>query len=291
MIVLKDHYHTFAVAFGATRTGKTVQYRIVDYDLAEIVGWTATNVKELDYGMYGVRLLFSALLVGYIQWRNVTDGNLLASEEITVEEDFPTNTEFEVRTLPAADYVVTTDTIAGVTTVGSVTSDVGITQAGADKVWGSSARSLTTFGTLVADIASAVWGAVTRTLTAFAFTPSVTVSDKTGFSLTSAYDPAKTAAQASVCTETRLAELDPSGLPADIAGIPEAPSAADIKTALEADGSKLATIYKIETGRWRIVGTQMIFYDADGTTPILTFDLKDIAGLPTDQNVYERVPT
>lgn len=50
--------------------------------------------------------------------------------------------------------------------VASVTADVGITQAGADKVWGSAARSLTTFGTLVADVATAVWGAATRILTA-----------------------------------------------------------------------------------------------------------------------------
>lgn len=47
-----------------------------------------------------------------------------------------------------------------------MTADVGITQAAADKVWGSAARTLTSFGTLVADTATAIWGAVTRTLTA-----------------------------------------------------------------------------------------------------------------------------
>lgn len=36
--------------------------------------------------------------------------------------------------------------------VTAVTNDVGITQAGADKVWGSAARTLTSFGTLIADI-------------------------------------------------------------------------------------------------------------------------------------------
>lgn len=50
--------------------------------------------------------------------------------------------------------------------VGSVTADVGITQTGADKVWSSAARTLTSFGTLVADTATAVWGAATRILTA-----------------------------------------------------------------------------------------------------------------------------
>jgi hypothetical protein len=38
--------------------------------------------------------------------------------------DVPTVAEFEARTLPAADYVVTTDTIAGATSVGTVTGNV-----------------------------------------------------------------------------------------------------------------------------------------------------------------------
>lgn len=50
--------------------------------------------------------------------------------------------------------------------VASVTADVGITQAAADKVWATTVRSLSTFGTLVADVATAVWGAATRVLTA-----------------------------------------------------------------------------------------------------------------------------
>lgn len=61
-------------------------------------------------------------------------------------------------------------------------------------VWAVTTRTLSSFGTLVADGATAVWAAGSRTLTAFGF--GVTVSDKTGYSLTTAYDPAKTAAQA-----------------------------------------------------------------------------------------------
>jgi len=38
-------------------------------------------------------------------------------------------------------------------------------------VWSETVRSLTTFGTLVADAAAAVWAAATRTLSAFGFTP------------------------------------------------------------------------------------------------------------------------
>lgn len=46
--------------------------------------------------------------------------------------------------------------------VGSVVADVGITQAAADKVWNTASRTLTSFGTLVADI----WSYATRILTA-----------------------------------------------------------------------------------------------------------------------------
>lgn len=64
-------------------------------------------------------------------------------------------------------------------------------------VWAVGTRTLTGFGTLVADIATAVWGAASRTLTAFGFSVTVgTNNDKAGYELTSAYDPAKTAAQA-----------------------------------------------------------------------------------------------
>jgi len=63
-------------------------------------------------------------------------------------------------------------------------------------IWAVGTRTLTGFGTLVADIATAVWGAATRTLSAFGFNVTVaTNNDKTGYALTPAYDPAKTAAQ------------------------------------------------------------------------------------------------
>lgn len=64
-------------------------------------------------------------------------------------------------------------------------------------VWTSGTRTLSSFGTLVADVVTAVWAATTRTLSAFGFSVTVaTNNDKTGYALTSAYDPAKTAAQA-----------------------------------------------------------------------------------------------
>ena len=56
--------------------------------------------------------------------------------------------------------------------------------------------------------------------------------------------------------------------------------------ALQAD---LAVVRAVETGRWQIVNNQMRFYDTTNTL-ILTFDLLDLAGLPTMDAVYQRVP-
>lgn len=63
--------------------------------------------------------------------------------------------------------------IPTVTTVTTVTNDVGITQTAADKVWNSAARTLTSFGTLIVDI----WAYSTRTLTAFSTTLAQSVWD------------------------------------------------------------------------------------------------------------------
>ena len=50
----------------------------------------------------------------------------------------------------------------------------------------------------------------------------------------------------------------------------------------------IGKILKIEKGKWQITGNQMIFYDADGTTPLYTFDLKDKSGIATETNVFSR---
>ena len=68
--------------------------------------------------------------------------------------DIPTVSEFDARTLVAASYFdPAADPVALVT---AVTNDVGITQAGADKVWGSAARTLTALGFVLGN-ADAAW--------------------------------------------------------------------------------------------------------------------------------------
>lgn len=48
-------------------------------------------------------------------------------------------------------------------------------------------------------------------------------------------------------------------------------------------------IRKVETGRWKIDANQMTFYDDDGSTPLLVFNLKDSTGAPTMADVFERI--
>lgn len=51
------------------------------------------------------------------------------------------------------------------------------------------------------------------------------------------------------------------------------------------------TVRKVETNRWKIsANNKMIIYDDDGTTPLITFNLKDLAGSPSYKKVFERVP-
>ena len=47
-------------------------------------------------------------------------------------------------------------------------------------------------------------------------------------------------------------------------------------------------ILQIEKGNWKIKASQMIFYDTDGTTELMKFDLKDKGGLATERDVYGR---
>lgn len=57
---------------------------------------------------------------------------------------------------------------------------------------------------------------------------------------------------------------------------------------LETIQTDIGVANKILSGRWKIVNNQMIFYDDDGVTPLLTFDLYNSAGTPSMINVFER---
>jgi hypothetical protein len=101
--------------------------------------------------------------------------------------------------IQAADvWSVTTRTL---TSYGTLVSDI------ATAVWGATTRTLSSFGSLVSDVSAAVWGAVTRSLT-----------DKADFTLTSAYDHAKDnvlTPLAAVKADTGSIKLKTDNLPAD----------------------------------------------------------------------------
>lgn len=135
--------------------------------------------------------------------------------------------------------------------VGSVTADVGITQAGADKVWNSPARTLTSFGTLAAD----VWASAVRTLTAFAFTPT----------------PSNAADTTAIKAKTDNLPLSPA-------------ATGDIPTAIQNADALLDRADAIETG-WtvrkalRIVSAVLAGKASGGNTTVMRFrnllDTKD----------------
>lgn len=115
--------------------------------------------------------------------------------------------------LNAATPNVTVSNKTGFSIAGTKTTLDSLNDITAVSVWSVGSRTLTSFGTLVADIAETVWGATTRTLTGIFDSSGITtllsrigavlnitdgkvdVNDKAGFTLTSDYDKAKTAAQ------------------------------------------------------------------------------------------------
>ena len=67
-------------------------------------------------------------------------------------------------------------------------------------------------------------------------------------------------------------------------------SVSDLNSLLVLVKNDLEIVRKVETGRWKISGNSMTFYDDDDVTPVLVFDLKDEAGVPSMDNVFERTP-
>ena len=68
---------------------------------------------------------------------------------------------------------------------------------------------------------------------------------------------------------------------------------ASIDTILSASATLLTTtdnLRKAAFGRWKIENNQLTIYDDDGTTPLEVFNLKDSAGDPSMESVFERAP-
>ena len=158
-----DRYVIAATGIPADGSGFTAlgDARIANLDAA-VSGRAPSGEYDTEMGRIDATVSSRSTLTAAGVWNALLTGITTAASVGKLIKDY-LDAAISTRTKPA-------DTQAAVTTVATVTNDVGITQAAADKVWGTTARSLTTFGTLVADIATAVWGAAARTLTAFGLT-------------------------------------------------------------------------------------------------------------------------
>ena len=47
-------------------------------------------------------------------------------------------------------------------------------------------------------------------------------------------------------------------------------------------------VRKIQENNYKVTGNQLVIYEDDGETPLVTFNLKNKAGQPTETDVYER---
>lgn len=62
----------------------------------------------------------------------------------------------------------------------------------------------------------------------------------------------------------------------------------DVKDLLLDVQSDIDVIKEIETGRWKILNNQMIFYKSDNVTEIARFNLFNSSGTLSETDVYER---
>jgi len=126
-------------------------------------------------------------------------------------------------------------------------------------VWASASRTLSSFGTLVADVATAVWGAATRTLSAFGFSVTVgTNNDKTGYSLATAPPTAAEILSQALSAESYAAD----------GAVPTL--------------SQALYMLLSEVGEFSISGTTLTCKKLDGTTTSMTFTLNS-ATAPTSR--------
>ena len=121
-------------------------------------------------------------------------------------------------------------------------------------------------------------------------------TDETLKAIKDAIDALNNIAASDVWTYATRTLTDPDSYKADVSGLALESTLTAIKGAgwsdetLKAVHDFVETVKKIESNRWKITGNQLVVYDDDGLTPLKTFDLKDSAGQPAMENVYERDP-
>lgn len=176
----------------------------------------------------------------------------------------------------------------------------GLSTLTAQQVWEYSTRTISSFGSLVSDIATAVWAAAVRTITGGTIS---TVSDKADYSLTSAYDAAKAAASATdvatVDTVVDAIKAKTDKLPASPAAVGSAMTLTSGERTAIADAvldeeidSAGATDDTLRAaakaawaqgfGKWTLVDTTLSLYGPDGASVVREFTVDD-ADSPTQR--------
>ena len=155
-----DDYFNGCVIFIASGTGLNQCRMITDYvDSTRVASVTpnfATNPSsDSVYTIYLTDIAVNALLANLSAIALAAVNIALAQVGVNVVSQ--ANIDFgalQKTSLNSATPASIQGNVGGnvVGSVASVGADVGITQAGADKVWGTAARTLTSFGSLIADI-------------------------------------------------------------------------------------------------------------------------------------------
>lgn len=136
---------------GAAGTGGTATHIANGkWEYAPIQGDTDAAYLTFQFVLTNAITVTVQVYTGFPQ---TVDNDVLNQSNETLLLDIPTVSEFNARTIVSASYALetslfdwTTDAVANVTlcaTTTALTNDAGITQAGADKVWGTTARILT----------------------------------------------------------------------------------------------------------------------------------------------------
>lgn len=134
-------------------------------------------------------------------------------------------------------------------------------------VWASGTRTLTSFGTLVADTATAIWAAVTRTLTAATNITSTggTTFPQTGDSFARLGAPAGASVSADIATKATPAQVNAEVVDA-LAVDTYAEPGQGAPAATTTLAAKLNYLYKLTRNKKDNDGTQTRFYADDATT-------------------------
>jgi len=93
----------------------------------------------------------------------------------------------------------------------------------------------------------------------------------------------------SIQTDVTAVQTDVTAVQTDVTAVQTDVTA--VQSSVVGLQTDITFLRQVESGRWEITSdNQMIIYDSDGTTPLLTFSLLDADGEPTTQNPFERVP-